>query len=88
MSMYDELPCHHLRSTLDLLATSPTTEHMGSEVEDDLGPGIDFSRLYDPRAMRHFLTARDYHLSDGSDDYSSDNESYDPNRELFLDALP
>jgi hypothetical protein len=46
-----------MRSTLDLLATSPNSNYVGSEAEDDLGPGLDFSRLRDPKAMRHFLFA-------------------------------
>jgi hypothetical protein len=32
-------------------------------------------------AMRHFLSACDYYLFDGSNDYSSDDEGYDPTRE-------
>lgn len=81
--MYEELPGHHLRSTLDLLATSPNLEYVGSEVGDDLSPGLEFSGLHDPRAMRHFLFACDYYLSDGSNDYRSTNEGYDLIRECF-----
>lgn len=65
-STYTELPDHHLRSTLDLLATSPTLEHVGFKEEDDLEPGLEFSWLCDPRAMQHFLYSCDYYLSDGS----------------------
>lgn len=83
MSTYVELPGHHLRSTLDLLAASSTSEHVSSEVEDDLDPGLDFSGLRDLRAMRHFLFSCDYYLSNGSNDYSSDDEGYDLTRECF-----
>ena len=50
-STYAKLLGHQLWSTLDLLATSQTLEHMGSEVEDDLDPGLDFSGLHDLGAM-------------------------------------
>jgi hypothetical protein len=35
-----------------LLATSQNSEYVGSEANDDLGPGLDFSGLRDPGAMR------------------------------------
>jgi hypothetical protein len=66
-----------------LLATSQNSEYVGSEANDDLGPGLDFSGLRDPGAMRHFLSACDYYLSDSSNDYSSDDGGYDPTRECF-----
>jgi hypothetical protein len=52
---------------------TPTSKHMDSEEGDDLDPSLDFSRLRDPRSMRHFLSAYDYFLSDGSNDYNSDD---------------
>lgn len=83
MEAYTDLPGHHLRSTLDLLATSPTSEHMNSEEEDSMDFGLDFSGLHNADSTRHFLFACDYYLSDGSDDYGSDDEGYDPTRECF-----
>jgi hypothetical protein len=65
---------------VDLLEPSG---YQDSEEEDGLGPGLDFSGLHDPRAMGHFLSACDSLLSDGSNDYSSDDEGYDPTRECF-----
>jgi hypothetical protein len=82
-STYDELPSHHLRSTLDLLAMSPILEHVGYEAEDDLDLSLDFSRLHDPRAMRQFLTTCDYYISEGSNDYNSNDEGYDLTWECF-----
>lgn len=64
----------------DLIETS---EYPDFEAEDDMGPCLDFSRLHDPRAMRHFLSACDHFLSDGSNDYNFDDEGYDPTRECF-----
>jgi hypothetical protein len=81
--MYEELPGHHLRSALDLLATSPNLEYVGFEAEDDFGPSLDFSGLCDLGTMRHFLSTCDNYLSDGSDDYNSDDEGYDSTRECF-----
>lgn len=51
---------------------------MDSEEEDDMDPGLDFSRLHDPDSMRHFLSVCDYYLSDGSNDYNFDDEGYNP----------
>jgi hypothetical protein len=45
--------------------------------------GWDFFGLHDPISMRHFLSTCDYYLSDGSNDYNSDDEGYDPTRECF-----
>jgi hypothetical protein len=54
------------------------SECLDSEEEDGLGPGLDFSRLRDPEAMLQFLFACDGLLFDGSNDYNSDEECYDP----------
>jgi hypothetical protein len=73
MSAYTELLGHHLWSTLDLLATIPTSEHVDSEEGDDLDPCLDFSGLHDPRSMQHFMSVCDYYSFDGSNDYSFDD---------------
>jgi hypothetical protein len=69
ISMYTDLP--------------ETSEYLDSEAEDDLGPSLDFSRLHDPKAMWHFLSACDHFLSDGSNDYNFDDEGYDSTQERF-----
>jgi hypothetical protein len=56
---------------------------LDSKEEDNLGPSQDFSRLCDPKAMLQFLFACDDLLSDGSNDYSFDEEGYAPTRECF-----
>jgi hypothetical protein len=53
------------------------------EEEDDMDPGLDFSWLHKPDSMRHFLSTSGYYLSNGSNDYSSDDKGYDPTRECF-----
>jgi hypothetical protein len=56
----------------------------GSEEDDEPDSGWDFSGLGDPSAMRDFMTARDYCLSDCSDDgHSLDDEDCGPSHECF-----
>jgi hypothetical protein len=56
----------------------------GSEEEDEPDSGWDFSGLGNPSAMRDFMTACDYCLSDCSDDgHSLDDEGCGPSRECF-----
>jgi hypothetical protein len=57
---------------------------LGSEEDDEPDSGWDFSRLGNPSAMRDFMTACDYCLSDCSDDgHSLDDEGCGPSRECF-----
>ena len=51
--------------------------HADSSEEDEAWPGMDFSGLHDPRAMRRFLTLSDYCF--GYSD-SDDEGTYDPTR--------
>jgi hypothetical protein len=56
----------------------------GSEEEDEPDSGWYFSGLGNPSAMRDFMTACDYCLSDCSDDgHSLDDEGCGPSRECF-----
>jgi hypothetical protein len=56
----------------------------GSEEDDEPDSGWDFSGLGNPSAMRDFMTACDYCLSDCSDDgHSLDDEGCGPSRECF-----
>jgi hypothetical protein len=81
---YPNLPGYHMWSTWDRLTTVSTYGPPGSEEEDDPDSGWDFSRLCNPSAMRDFMTACDYCLSDCSDDgHSLDDEGCGPSRESF-----
>jgi hypothetical protein len=81
---YTNLPGYHMWSTWDRLTAVSTYEPLGSEEEDEPDSGWDFSRLGNPSAMRDFMTACDYCLSDCSDDgHSLDNEGCGPCRECF-----
>jgi hypothetical protein len=56
----------------------------GSEEEDEPDSGWNFSGLRAPSAMRDFMTACDYCLSDCSDDgHSLDDKGCGPSRECF-----
>jgi hypothetical protein len=57
---------------------------LGSEEDDEPDSGWDFSGLDNPSAMRDFMTACDYCLSDCSDSsHSLDDEDCGPSRECF-----
>jgi hypothetical protein len=61
-----------------------TYEPSGSEEDDEPDFSWDFSRLGNPSAMRDFMTACDYCLSDCSDGSCSfGDEDCDPSRECF-----
>jgi hypothetical protein len=49
MSAYKELPGHHLPSTLDLVASTPTFEYLNSMETPETEPRATASRRYDPR---------------------------------------
>jgi hypothetical protein len=71
-------------SSWDRLTAVSTYAPPGSEEEDDPDSGWDFSGLCDPSAMRDFMTACDYCLSDCSDDgHSLDDEGCGPSHECF-----
>jgi hypothetical protein len=82
---YPNLPGYHMWSTWDRLTAVSTYGPPGSEEDDEPDYGWDFSGLDNPSAMRDFMTACDYCLSDCSDgSHSLDNEDCGPSRECFL----
>ena len=81
---YPNLPGYHMWSTWDRLTAVSTYGPPGSKEDDEPDSGWDFSGLGDPSAMRDFMTACDYCLSDCSDDgHSLDDEDCGPSRECF-----
>jgi hypothetical protein len=81
---YPDLPGYHMWSTWDRVTVVSTYGPTGSKEEDDPDFGWDFSGLSDPSAMRDFMSACDYCLSDCSDDdHILDDEGYGPSRECF-----
>jgi hypothetical protein len=81
---YPNLPGYHMWSTWDRLTAVSTYGPRGSEEEDGPDSSWDFSGLSNPIAMRDFMTACDYCLSDCSDDgHSLDDEGCGLSRECF-----
>jgi hypothetical protein len=77
-------PGYHMWSTWDRLTAVSTYGPLGSEEDDEPDSGWDFSGLGDPSAMRDFMTACDYCLSDCSDSsHSLGDEDCGPSRECF-----
>jgi hypothetical protein len=75
---------YHMRSPWDRLTAVSTYGPSGSEEDDEPDLCWGFSGLGNPSAMRDFMTACDYCLSDCSDGSRSfDDEDCDPSRECF-----
>jgi hypothetical protein len=73
-----------MRSPWDRLTADSTYGPSGSEEDDEPDFCWDFSGLGNPSAMRDFMTACDYCLSDCSDGSCSlGDEDYGPSRECF-----
>ena len=69
---------------VNLGPTDGRLDPLGSEEDDELDSSWDFSGLGDPSAMRDFMTACDYCLSDCSDSsHSLGDEDCGPSRECF-----
>jgi hypothetical protein len=81
---YPNLPGYHMWSTWDRLTAVSTYGPPGSKEDDEPDSGWDFSGLGNPSAMRDFMAACDYCLSDYSDDgHSLDDEDCGPSHECF-----
>jgi hypothetical protein len=75
---------YRMRSPWDRLTAVSTYGPSGSEEDDEPDFCWDFSGLGNPNAMRDFMTACDYCLSDCSDDSRSlGDEDCGPSRECF-----
>jgi hypothetical protein len=75
---------YRVRSPWDRLTAVSTYRPSGSEEDGEPNLCWDFSRLGNPNAMRDFMTACDYCLSNCSDGSRSlDDEDCDPSRECF-----
>jgi hypothetical protein len=73
-----------MRSTWDRLTAVSTYGPLGSMEDDEPDSSWEFSGLDNPSAMRDFMTACDYCLSDCSDSsHSLGDEDYGPSRECF-----
>jgi hypothetical protein len=81
MGIYEELPRHHLRSALDLVASMPASEYLDSTKT----PGTELraiaSRRYGSMDRRPHMHPSYYYF--GAPDSDSAGDSYDPIRECF-----
>jgi hypothetical protein len=77
-------PGYHMRSPWDRLTVVSTYGPLSSEEDDEPDSGWYFSGLDNPNAMRDFMTACDYCLSDCSDSsHSLGDEDCGPSHECF-----
>jgi hypothetical protein len=84
INAYPNLLGYHMWSTWDRLMAVSTYGPLGSEEDDEPDYDWDFSGLDNPSAMRDFMTACDYCLSDCSDgSHSLGDEDCGPSRECF-----
>jgi hypothetical protein len=72
---------YHMRSPWDRLTAVSTYGPLGSKEDDEPDSGWDFSGLDNPSAMRDFMIACDYCLSDSS--HNLGDEDCGPSRECF-----
>jgi hypothetical protein len=83
MNAYEELPGHHLRSTLDLVASTPASEYLNSTETPETEPRATAPRRYNPRDdwRRPHMHPSYYYF--GAPDSDSADGTYDPTRECF-----
>lgn len=83
ISVYDELPGHHLASIRHLITSTPDDsypESVGEPVYGQQNPKWDYSGLQDLEAFLAFQAAADYCLTCSDDSSEGD---YDPTQECF-----
>jgi hypothetical protein len=81
MSAYEELPRHHLCSTLDLVASTPASEYLDSMKTLDTELRATAFRRHDFIDARPHLHPLYYYFS--ALDSDSADDTYDPTRECF-----
>ena len=81
MGVYEELPGHHLRSALDLVASTPASECLDSTETSDTEPCMVASHHYDFLSQQFYMHPWYYYF--GAPDSGSADDCYDPTRECF-----
>jgi hypothetical protein len=81
MSAYEELPGHHLRSALDLVASTPASKYLDSTKTPDTELRATAFRHHEPRDARPHMHPLYYYF--GALDSDSADDTYDPTRECF-----
>jgi hypothetical protein len=80
---YEELPGHHLRSTLDLVASTPASEYLDSAETLETEPRVTASQRCNHRddLQRPHIPPLYYYF--GAPDSDSAHDTYDPTHECF-----
>jgi hypothetical protein len=81
MSAYEELPEHHLRSTLDHVASTPAFEYLDSTETLDTELRATAFLRHDFRDAQPHMHPLYYYF--GAPDSDSADDTYDPTRECF-----
>jgi hypothetical protein len=83
LSAYEELPGHHLRSTLDLVASTPASEYLDSTKTPKTEPRVTASQCCNHKddLQRSHIPPSYYYF--GAPDPDSADDTYDPTRECF-----
>lgn len=81
MSAYEELPGHHLRSALDLVASTPASEYLDSTETPGPELRVIASRRYDSMVRQPHMHPSYYYF--GAPDSDSAADCYDLTRECF-----
>jgi hypothetical protein len=81
MSAYEELPGHHLRSTLDLVASTPASEYPDSTGTPDTELHATAFRHHGLRDAQPHMHLLYYYFS--APDSDSADDTYDPTHECF-----
>jgi hypothetical protein len=81
MRVYGELPRHHPRSALDLVASTPASEYQDSMESPGTEHRAIVSSHYDPRDRRPHMHPSYYYF--GAPDSDSADDSYDSTHECF-----
>jgi hypothetical protein len=83
MSAYEELPGHHLRSTLDLVASTPASEYLDSTETPETEPRVTASQRcnHGDDLQRSHIPPSYYYF--GAPDSDSADDTYDPTHECF-----
>jgi hypothetical protein len=81
MSAYEDIPGHHLRSTLDLVASTPASRYLDSTETPDTDLRATASRHHDPRDAQPHMHPLYYYFS--APDSDSTDDTYDPTHKCF-----
>jgi hypothetical protein len=81
MGVYEELPGHHLCSTLDLMASTPASECLDSTETSDTKPRVVASHHNDLMDQQSYMHLSYYYF--GAPDSGSADDCYDLTRECF-----